>query len=154
MATYSFKDVAASIVGVGGAVPLADGSGAAEEGITFAMEEDKNTMTIGADGSVMHSLHAGNAGKATIRLLKTSPFNALLDLMYNVQRQTSLTWGQNVITCADLARGDVITCTTVAFAKAPDVVYAKVGNTNEWEFHVGQLIRQLGTGVPDVNIGA
>ncbi len=35
----------------------------------------KNTMTIGADGEVMHSLHADKSGTVTVNLLKTSPTN-------------------------------------------------------------------------------
>ncbi|MDE9496171.1 DUF3277 family protein, partial [Xenorhabdus bovienii] len=83
MATYSFIDVSASIVGVGGMVDLGNGAAVSEEGITVAMAEAKNTMTLGADGEVMHSLHAGKAGTITVTLLKTSPANAKLMLMYN-----------------------------------------------------------------------
>jgi hypothetical protein len=36
------------------------------------MTEAKNTMTVGADGEVMHSLHAGKSGTITVTLLKTS----------------------------------------------------------------------------------
>lgn len=32
-------------------------------------------MTVGADGEVMHSLHAGKSGTITVTLLKTSPVN-------------------------------------------------------------------------------
>jgi hypothetical protein len=61
------------------------------------MTEAKNTMTIGADGEVMHSLHAGKSGTITVTLLKTSPVNKKLSLMYNAQSQSSATWGNNVI---------------------------------------------------------
>ena len=52
MATYSFQDVAAAIVGVGGSINLASGAAVAEEGITIEAVEDKNIMTIGADGVI------------------------------------------------------------------------------------------------------
>jgi hypothetical protein len=61
------------------------------------MTEAKNTMTIGADGEVMHSLHAGKSGTITVTLLKTSPVNKKLSLMYNAQSQSSALWGNNVI---------------------------------------------------------
>ena len=70
MSTYSFLDFSASIVGPGGAFDLGYGSGNAEEGVTVAMLEAKNTMTIGADGTPMHSLHAGKSGTITVTLLK------------------------------------------------------------------------------------
>jgi hypothetical protein len=84
VATYSFIDVAASIVGPGGSFSLGYGSGNSEEGISIAMTEEKNTMSIGADGSVMHSLHAGNGGTVTLRFLKTSPTNQMLSVMFDL----------------------------------------------------------------------
>lgn len=145
MSTYSFLDVNASISGPGGNFQLGSGAGAAEEGISSAMVEEKNTMTIGADGRIMHSLHAGKGGKFTVRLLKTSPTNALLSQMYKLQSQSSATWGQNVITINDVARGDVIELTDAAFVKHPDLAYSKDGNSNEWEF-VGNMEPLLGSG--------
>jgi hypothetical protein len=53
------------------------------------MTEAKNTMTVGADGEVMHSLHGGKSGTITVTLLKTSPVNKKLSLMYNAQSQSS-----------------------------------------------------------------
>lgn len=149
MASYSFLDCAASIAGPGGGFQLGNGSGNAEEGITTAMMEDKNTMTIGADGSVMHSLHAGKGGTVTVRLIKTSPVNAQLSEMYNFQAKSSASWGQNTITIRDMARGDTITCQLCAFKKHPDVAYAKDGNIHEWAFDAGVIDHQLGTGTPD-----
>ena len=54
MSTYSFADISASLIGPGGAISLGYGSGNADEGITVAMAASRNTMTVGADGEVMH----------------------------------------------------------------------------------------------------
>ncbi|EHP3247898.1 DUF3277 family protein, partial [Escherichia coli] len=51
--TYSFIDVSASLTGPTGSIDLGCGSANSEEGITVAMTEAKNTMTVGADGEVM-----------------------------------------------------------------------------------------------------
>lgn len=144
MGTYSFLDVQASIVGPGGSFQIGSGAGAAEEGITIADAEDRNTMMVGADGQGMHSLHAGKSGNISIRLLKTSPVNAQLEALFNMQSQSSATWGQNVITVSDSARGDFIVCRQAAFVKRPDIVYAKDGNTNEWTFAAIKIDRVLG----------
>ncbi len=56
MGVYSFLNVNATIAGPGGAFNLAAGAAAAEEGITIEAAEDKNVMTIGADGQGQHSL--------------------------------------------------------------------------------------------------
>lgn len=134
MGAYSFLDVQATIVGPGGSFGLGSGAGAAEEGITTAMAEDKNTVTTGADGTIMHSLHGGKTGTVTVRLLKTSPTNAKLNQMYNLQTISAAAHGLNTIVIQNPVNGDVITCTQCAFKKHPDQVQAKVGNTNEWVF--------------------
>jgi hypothetical protein len=146
MPSYSFLDVQATLIGPGGAIPLGNSSGAAEEGIDVVMSEEKNTMTVGADGSVMHSLHAQKSGTVTVRLLKTSPINAALAAMYNLQTTSSANHGRNTLAITDLQRGDFISCQQVAFAKQPDLKYAKDGGINEWVFHAGTINELLGTG--------
>ncbi len=143
--TYSFIDVAASIVGPGGAFDIGHGSGNAEEGISVSMTGDKNVMTTGADGSVMHSLRADKSGMVTIKLLKTSPTNAKLQTMYNVQSLSSAMWGNNIISITQNVSGDKTMCTTCAFVRQPDNDYAANGDTVEWRFHAGQIDEIRGT---------
>lgn len=145
MSTYSFLDFSASIVGVGGAFDLGCGSANSEEGVTVTMVEAKNTMTVGADGEVMHSLHAGKAGTITVTLLKTSPTNAKLSAMYNAQSLSSATWGNNVIVLRNSASNDVCVARTVAFQKIPDWKNAKDGGTVAWVFDAGKIDQLLGT---------
>lgn len=133
---YSFLDTSCRILGPGGDVNLGAGAGAAEEGITIEAAEDKNVMTIGADGSGQHSLIANDAVKVTIRLLKTSPANAALGLMYDLQSASSSVWGQNVISINNSGLGDVTVAQSAAFKKRPTLTYAKEGGIMEWEFDV------------------
>lgn len=149
MATYSFQDVVATISGVGGSINLAAGAGVAEEGITIEPMEDKSVMTIGADGSGMHSLVANEASTVTIRLLKTSPVNKQLQEMYNQQTKSSANHGKNTITVRDAVRGDNITLTEVAFKKRPTVTYAKEGGLMEWTFDAVKTTAILGSGTPE-----
>lgn len=146
--TYSFLDVHAAIAGPGGGFSL--NNGAAEEGISVAFNEDKNTMLTGADGQTMHSLKATKSGRISVRLLKTSPVNAQLTALYNFQSGSSSTWGQNTMTVVDVARGDIYTCQNVAFKKHPDNVYGKEGNMLVWDFDVGVMDPLLGTGTPSI----
>lgn len=129
---YSFLDVTAAIVGPGGAANIGPGSANAEEGITIENVEDKNVMTIGADGQGQHSLVASTAATVTVRLLKTSPINNILMTMYNLQTATSTLHGQNVITVSNNASGDVTLIRSAAFKKKPTLTYAKEGGMNEW----------------------
>lgn len=111
------------------------------------MDEDKDTLVTGADGSAMHSLHAAKAGKINVRFLKTSPANAKLAQMYATQTAVSGLHGQNVITITDIARGDRITGRIAAFAKFPSLSYSKDGAMNEWAFNVGKIDFVLGSGL-------
>ena len=150
MATYSFQDTNFTITGFGGSISLGSGSGSAEEGITIESVEDKNIMTTGADGFTQHSLVESRAATATVRLLKTSPVNATLQQMYNLQTASALTHGKNVVTGRDTARGDLIVLTNVAFAKEPTITYAKEAGMIEWLFHCGVKIQVLGQGNPEI----
>lgn len=152
MATYSFLNVQAAISGPGGSFSMGSGAGVAEEGITADPVEDKNTVNYGADGTPMHNLHAAKPGLITVRLLKTSPVNAQLNELYNLQTSDASLHGQNTITVSDPNRGDFITAQLSAFKKRPTVVYSKDGAMNEWTFDVGILDMDLGAGIPDVNV--
>lgn len=137
MNTWSFLDVHGTLVGPGGNISIGSNSGAEEEGISFNMIEDKNTMKLGADGSVMHSLHAGKGAEIKVRLLRTSPVNAKLEQLYNTQTTSSMLHGLNVIVITNNATGDHITCQQCAFKKLPEVHFSKDGQVMEWDFDVG-----------------
>lgn len=149
MATYSFMDVRANLVGPTGGIDLGYGAGNAQEGITVAYAEDKGTMITGADGSVMHSLRASQAGTITVRLLQTSPTNSQLAIMHNAQCVSSSLYGKNVITIRNSATGDTIVASLCGFKKVPDLNYAQDGGTYEWEFNCGVINVILGTGDPE-----
>lgn len=142
--TYSFLSVVAALVGPGGAISLGEGAGASDEGISIDSTGEINTMQVGADGSGQHSLHADRSGRLTVRLLKTSPTNALLMAMYNLQTSSPALHGQNTITITDMTRGDVITARQVAFTKAPSLSYGKEAGMNEWDFSAVRIDRGLG----------
>ncbi|WP_387466165.1 DUF3277 family protein [Photorhabdus sp. RM323S] len=145
MATYSFLDVSASITGVGGSFDLGNGAALSDEGITVTMSESKNTMTTGADGEVMHSLHATKSGTITVNLLKTSPVNAKLNAMLSTQSLSSAAWGNNVIVIRNKQSNDTAVARSVAFQKQPDLQNAKDGSTVAWVFDCGKIDIMLGT---------
>lgn len=105
-------------------------------------------MQTGADGEVMHSLHASDSGTIRIRLLKTSPVNAVLQTMLDQQRRGGATWARNVFKLRDHIRGDSVAGNEVAFTGHAPLSYGKTGNVNEWAFHAGHLTIQLGDGSP------
>jgi hypothetical protein len=144
MPTYSFLDTNASLVGPGGAINLGQGAATAEEGITIEPAEDIGSMRIGADGSVMHSLHANKAGTVTVHLLKTSPVNQKLMQMYVMQTASSANHGLNTFNLYNANTQDTITANRCAFKRAPTLTYAKEGGLNDWVFNAGEIDRALG----------
>jgi hypothetical protein len=123
---------------------LGAGSGNSEEGVTVAPAEDKNVMTTGADGQAMHTLVAATTGLLTFRFLKTSPINAKLQAMYDLQSSSSRFWGQNVIVVTNTGLGDYHSGQACAFKKKPEIVYDKAGAMIEWQFDVQSLVSVLG----------
>lgn len=146
MGVYSFLNVNCSMAGPGGILNLAAGAAVAEEGITIEPVEDKNVMTIGADGQGQHSLIASDACTLTVRLLKTSPVNAQLMIMYDLQSASSALWGSNVFTLSDSGRGDLTVIQAAAFKKKPVLTYAKEAGFNEWVFDGIKANTVLGSG--------
>jgi hypothetical protein len=150
MSVYSFGDVSAAFNGLTGSFPLAMGAGAAEEGITIEPTNDANVLTVGAGGEPMHSQSMDTSATVTVRLLKTSPVNALLMAAYNAQRVSSGLYGKNSIVVRSVFQGDIVTCRKVAFARVPTLNYAKEGGNNEWVFHAGEMQSILGIGQPEI----
>lgn len=143
--TYSFLDVNATLAGVTGVIDLGAGVGNAAEGITVEMANDKNVMTMGADGNGMHNLMGDKSGQITIRLLKTSAANAKLSVAYNAQTISSRLHGQNVITITNPVSGDTIVGRGAAFKRQPTNTYANEGGTMEWVFDVIKIDQLLGS---------
>lgn len=144
---YGFQNVSANIVGPGGESDLANGAGAAEEGITIEAVQDQSTAEYGADGFVAHSLSAVTASNVTIRLSKLSPQNAILAEMFNLQSNSPALNGTNTISIRDIESGDIILLTDVAFTKRPAINYAKEAGMNEWVFIAGHTSQILGGGL-------
>lgn len=142
--TYSFYDVSAAISGPNGSFSLSDGN--SEGGITIARRGDRNTLTVGADGTPMNSLHADKSGTITVRLLKTSPVNAMLQSMYDADAADTSAWGSNTILVRDTNLGDSHDAIACAFMKFPDTVYDKEGPALEWTFSAGSIDTVLGSG--------
>lgn len=134
MPTYSFLDVTATLVAAGASIDLGAGASVAEEGIEINPVGDKNTMTIGADGEGMHSLHADKSGNVIFRFLKTSPVNAKLMALYDAQSLSSLLWGTNLIRISNPTVGDIAAARSCAFKRRPNLKYAKDADIVEWHF--------------------
>jgi Protein of unknown function (DUF3277) len=146
--TYSFENFVASIQNAGGSFSLGSDAGSAKEGMTYRFTEEKTTTTTGAGGDIMHALKASKTGEFVFRFLKTSPVNAQLSQLYNLQEGLSGLWGSNTITWQDIVRGDQGIGIVMAFIKFPDGGFSDEGPpVQEWGFR-GIIAVRLGTGTP------
>jgi hypothetical protein len=116
MDTYAFDQFQVTITGPGGSFPL--GTNAAER-IAIIRSGKPNTMTVGSDGKVMHSLSADKSGRATIQLLTSSPVNAQLMQLFSHQSSSGVFWGQNTIEICDMGGNCISTCQKAAFVNPP-----------------------------------
>lgn len=147
MAAYSFLDTTCRFVGPGIDANLAAGAAVAKEGITLSPSADKNKMDIGADGQGQHSLIADDSAALSIKLLKTSPQNAVLMIAYDLQTTSSNLWGINTVTLSNSARGDFSALQGVAFKKKPEILYGEEAGMMEWTFDIIQANTVLGGGI-------
>lgn len=141
---YGFQGISANLVGPGGNVDLAFGSGAAEDGLTFEPYSDQSTVEVGADGFVAHSLSASTAHTITARFSKVGPASKILQIMANLQQVNPSLNGTNVLTLRDIYNGDTILCEFVAFTKWSPLNYAMQAGKNEWTFVAARVQRLLG----------
>lgn len=150
---YSFLNALAGYTdSLGNLIDLSAGNGIAEEGITVEYEEDKVTITYGADGDFMYSLHAASGGTVTVRCLKTSQLNYQLSRLYIATSNGSAVVGTGTITGGDAQRGDSFTAIGCQLRRHAATTMAKEGGTNEWVFMVGKLSVKLGVGTPALAI--
>ena len=151
IAAYSFADVTLALAGPNNLNFYITGE--AEEGISIEFEGNKNTMTPGAGGDIMHSLRAAQPGRLIIRLLQTSSCNAVLSNAWSYQTASAATHGQMTATVNDPVRGDLWSCLGTAFGNHANGGWATVGGMREWALDVGRVIPKLGAGT-DYNVSA
>ena len=143
--SYSFLDTNFTLTGPGISVNIGGpGSAASEGGITVTPDGTKNVVHKGADGSALHNLIGSRVAKVTVSLLRSSPFNALLQQAFNFQTLSGATHGRMHGSITNWAIGDTHELEGVAFAKSPDDAYKTESSEVVWEFDVGSVVSVRG----------
>jgi hypothetical protein len=131
--TYSFCDVSINFSHptVGQISLNGEGLGS----ISFSLTQEKTAHDIAADGAVMVSKIAGNAGTITISTQQTSPLHKFLIGWYNYVTSPN-TLASEFATASLLLRGvsmgDEIQCLGVSPQKRPDKAYQQQGQQVSW----------------------
>lgn len=150
---YTFLNAIAGYTdSLGNMLDFSAGNGVAEEGMTIEWDEDKVSITRGADGDWMYNLHAASGGIFTIRALRTSPLNYYLSNIYTKTTAGGATVGTGIITGGDVQRGESFNCVGCQIRRHSAFTSAKEGPGLEWVFLVGKLSAKLGIGTPALPI--
>lgn len=137
MVTWSLMNVLASISGPGYTVDLM--GCVTTDGIQITPNDERNLMTPGGNGCVMHTLRLNKSGRILVNLLTTSATNAELYEMMNYQMSDPTLHGQNVISIKHGTLGDDITAKFVAFVGPPEVTWTADGSARQWAFDAGEI---------------
>lgn len=94
--------------------------------------DDLNMMTPGAQGDTAITMKRNENGTVTITLLQTSPTNAYLSQIANIDRQS----GQGVVSLAikDHESGTTAGASTAKLQKHANIEYSNEATTREWVF--------------------
>src|SRR5579884_3558877 len=102
MVTYSFDTTTCTLTGPSPngirTIQLDSGKKSPNESITFVRSHPQNTITKGADGTIMHSVIAPGPGRVILRLETNSTAHQELSQLYREQSSAGAAfWGQNAI---------------------------------------------------------
>ena len=99
--SYSFTNVTATLIAPGFVIQLGNGAAPSDEGIEVEFEGDHSKVRTGADGKGITAAYAARNGSIRVRLLKNSPANKMLDLLFAAQTVSpTLVVGLGVLTIA------------------------------------------------------
>lgn len=144
--TYSFKDLVGALVNAIFGVNFAITGGNVGLGnINISMTTERTTHETAADGTVMPSYIAGDAGSVTIEMQQTSQLHHALLSLYN-QAVTAANaddvsgWAATVLSFRTLNDGSTHIMNGVSFSKIPDKPYAANGQNVTWHLMAANVI--------------
>lgn len=110
------------------------------EFLTIAMNEDAFTSVVGTDGEVSRSKTNNNTATIEIKLLQTSPTNALLSSIHNADKLTNGGSGVGAFLVADLNGATQFSAGNAWIMKAPDASYDREATERVWTLECDVLI--------------
>lgn len=135
--TYSFKDTSGSLTNPALLVPIVFAGQIGMGQFTVAMNTERTTHDVAADGTIMPSYIAGDNGTVTIEMQQTSLLHGLLLGLYNILKaaadQEDVTnWAAGALSLRNIVDGSQHLLNGVSFSKIPDKVYASQGGKIIW----------------------
>lgn len=109
--------------------------------IEIAQETDDFTDVVGTDGDVTRSKTNDKRATITLKLMSSSPANALLSALNNIDRRAGNGAGVGPLLIKDNQGTSLHTAEKSWIAKPPDVVYDKTATPREWKIRAASLER-------------
>jgi len=134
MKRYSFQDTVMVINGVE-ITGWADG----DDVIDIERRSDSVTDKMGADGQMMISVGTDKSGTVKVKLMQTSPSNAMLTNIMSLQEASGSLFVPVVVKFQDTYRQDLAIGTQGYLKKPSKLTRGAGGNTQEWEIVVERL---------------
>lgn len=124
-------------------LPISSGF-AEEEMITIERESDAFTDVVGVDGEVSRSKLFDNRATVKLKLMQTSPNNALLTAMYLQDKLGDNGAGVGPFAMKDKGGTTLYTAEHCWISKPPDVTMATKATAREWTIRVASLLEFAG----------
>lgn len=144
---YSFKNTVGAIASVVGDFTFAGQVGLGHFVVSYTTE--RSVHDVAADGTIMVSYVAGNAGHLVVEVQQTSPLNNYLVSWFNALTTAAdaddvSEWATTTIQITSLIDGTSHTLTGVSPGKIPDKTYAAQGARLSWTLMAANVTTQAG----------
>jgi len=130
---YDANEVQISFAGVP-VTGFADG-----DFLTITHASDAFASVVGTDGNVARSRTSDRRADIEIRLMSTSPTNALLSAIATVDQNTPGGAGVGAFLCADLNGTSLYAAGNTWIKRKPDITYGREANERVWVFECDDL---------------
>lgn len=124
-------------------LPITSGF-AEDEMITIEREGDAFTDVVGVDGEVSRSKLFDNRATVKLKLMQTSPNNALLTAMYLQDKLGDNGAGVGPFAVKDKGGTTLYTAEHCWISKPPDATFGNKATPREWTIRVASLIEFAG----------
>lgn len=114
---------------------------AEDEFVSVTQNAQDFEMVVGVDGDVTRSKTNDHTGRVTLSLMQSSPLNAALSTLNNLDRKTPNGAGIVPLLIKDRSGTSLYVASKAWIAKPPDAPFAKKASARQWLIDVADLER-------------
>lgn len=137
LSTYDFKQVAVILGG-----RIISGFAEGDDAVTVETDNDEFSLTVGADGEATRSKSNNRSATITLRLLKTSQSNDILNAFMQSDRLSNS--GLQPFVCKDNNGREIHACESAWIQKAPTASHGANSGIMEWVLRTENMLSTFG----------